>query len=149
MVGTRMTRRLRPRVLGMVFLILIVVVPIPKSLIQEWSVRVIDQDGVSVAGTPVSESWENYTFGISGGTTLYTNSEGTVVFPSQRYFRPIAYWFIKAVANVLGFGVHAGFGSVGRVWISDPRPKEVTTANCSNDQCTAQRIQSELRVVWR
>jgi hypothetical protein len=136
-------------IIALVSIVVVLVLPVPKTLVHEWSVRVIDQSGLSVSGIRVSESWESYTFGLSGGTSLYTTSEGRVVFPRQKRYWSIGYWMIKAAANIVGFGVHAGFGSIGRVWISDPRPKEVTGATCSDSNCSIRAIESELRVVWR
>jgi hypothetical protein len=140
------TRRLRFAVMMGVLLLLIF--PIPKVVIQQWSIRVLDENGVPVSGIRVSESWDNYTFGLSGGSSLYTSVDGRVVFPRQRHFGPVAYWVTKATANIVTFGIHAGFGSIGRVWISDPKPKEVTSVNCGGSRCTDDKLESELRLSW-
>src|SRR5262245_8847680 len=140
-------------------LVLLVLVPVPKSIIDEWSVRVFDEDGVPVAGMRVWESWENFTFQLSGWSESYTNSKGEVVFPAQKRFAPLMYWAVRGIWNVVGFGVHAGFGTVGRVWIADEKLREVqtsdprlmfmTAANCSDGSCTARRLESQFRVPAR
>lgn len=153
------SHHLRFRVLLVAVIVLILIVPIPKSFIQEWTVRVVDQNGVPVSGIRIWESWENYTFGLSGWTELYTDRSGKVVFPSQKQFAPLMYWMVKAIGNVLGFGVHAGFGTFGRVWIADqklrdfpiadPKFMELTAANCSDAHCTESKIESELQLPTR
>jgi len=114
---------------------------------------VIDQLGVPVAGIRVSQTWENYTFRLAGGSELITNIEGKATFPKQRRFAPLVYFGFKALANVVGFGAHAGFGTFGRVWIDNEsfkgdinRTTEFLAANCSDASCTAAELLSELRL---
>ena len=141
------------RVIGAIS-VLLLIAPIPKLLIDEWTVRVTDQHGLPSNGVRVWQNWENYTFNLSGSSEKYTDSQGTVVFPPQRRFAPIAFWVVKAIANVVGFGAHAGFGTFGRVWIADQEPNDSANltlldsgaANCSGDRCTADKLTSELRV---
>lgn len=151
-----MSLRTRPRFIATVVAVAVMIFPIPNVLIGEWPVRVTDQNGDSVSGIRVSQSWENYTYGLFGGEDLYTDSQGRVVFPRRRQFAPSAYWLTKATLNIVGFGVHAGFGSFGRVWISDPKlreqmprdPKAIDrlASNCSNAQCTDHQLQSHLQL---
>jgi hypothetical protein len=156
-----MTLRKRPWLFVIGGVIAIMIFPSPKVFVGEWLVRVIDQNGAPVSGIRVSQSWESYTYRLSGGEDLYTDSQGKVIFPRKSRFAPNGYWLIKATLNVLGFGVHASFGSFGRVWIADPRlsdpslresllrnPKaiELLADNCSNVLCTSGTRESQLRL---
>lgn len=125
---------------------LILMVPLPLHIVEEWTVRVVDQQGVPVSGIRVSGSWRNYTFDLSGGSDQYTDSDGRVIFPKQTQLRPIVYWLAKAGWTLLHLQAHASFGSRGRVWISDPIPAEITSANCADANCTAEKLKTEFRV---
>lgn len=136
--------------------VVVLLVPVPKLVVRQWSVRVLDTNGSPVSGIQVSLDWENNTFRITGGTESYTDSDGKVVFGNQRSYGPIAYWGAKAISNVVGFGVHAGFGTAARVRISDARListiateqrlLDLSRTNCFNAECTAAPLSSELRV---
>lgn len=151
----------RGKWLAVIVFFLIVVVPIPKVLIEEWSVRIVDEHGVPISGIRVLESWENYTFRVSGGAEKTTDSEGTVIFQRQRQFAPLLYWVAKSVSNIVGFGVHASFGTFGRVWTIDESLERlpptnqhqlpVADASCFDESCTSARLQSEFQLLkrWR
>jgi len=148
-------RRIRPKPLALI-VVAVLLVPVPKLVIGAWSVRVLDHTGIPLSGIRVWQTWENYTFQLSGSAESLTNTEGRVIFQKHRRFAPVAYWGIKAVSNVVGFGMHAGFGTFGRVWISDPklndlvrvdsRLMESTAANCSDASCTVANLESVFRL---
>jgi hypothetical protein len=152
---------LRRRVWAFLVLIIIGIVPVPKVFVGEWLVRVVDQHGFPVAGIRVSQSWESYTYNLSGADDLFTDSQGKVIFPRRRRIAPIGYWLIKATSNVVGFGIHASFGSFGMVVVADPRlsdpgikqkliedPKalELLGENCSRLGCVTGTLESQLRM---
>jgi hypothetical protein len=135
-------------------------VPIPQDFVGEWTVRVSDYDNRPISGARVSLSWKNYTFNVLGEQQdLYTNAEGKVTFGVQRKYGPLLYWAAKATANLVGFGMHAGFGTMARVWVSeiatlDPERKErlrgqnvtdALTSTCGS-KCSAERLDSHLQI---
>jgi hypothetical protein len=137
------------------------IAPIPQRFVGEWTVRVSDYDNRPIKGARVSQSWTNYTYNVSGEQNLYTDAEGKVVFAVQRRYGPVVYWLAKAAANVIGYGVHAGFGTMARVWVVeigdlDPERKErlmhdqnaidSLAATCGAN-CSAEAIQSHLRIL--
>ncbi len=127
--------------------LIVVLIPLPRVVLQEWAVHVVDQAGIPVSGIRVSCMWDDYTYSIGGGWDLYTNSEGWVTFPKTTLFRPILYWAWKAAWTVLNLLAHASFGVRGRVWISDTKASEHSSVLCSGNECTDARIESELRFV--
>jgi len=126
-----------------VLVVLLVAVPLPKTVIAEWTVQVIDQNDRPVSDIRVSSIWNDYTFGLSGGSDLRTNPEGIVRFAGETQFRPVLYWAIKAAVTQLN--LHSSSGFRGRVWVSDPTINGAS-AHCLDGQCTKGRLQSELMV---
>ena len=144
------------QVLILLFL-LIFIFPIPKVLIEEWSVRVIDQDGVPVSGIRVSGGRNNYTFGLAGGADFYTDADGKAIFPKHVVTEPVIYWTTRAAWNVLNLGVHASFGTIGAVRVSDQNlnwefgqsPERHSGATCADSECTSAKLHSQFRIVLR
>jgi hypothetical protein len=129
--------------------------PIPKLFVEEWSVRVTDQNGAPVSRIRISNEWENYTFNLSDGGELYTDALGNVTFPSQRRIAPLPYWTAKALLNVIGLLIHFSSGTFATVrvsdpdreWSIDPSGRWPSGANCANTKCTASKLHSELRII--
>ena len=145
---------------AIVLIVVVLLVPIPQQFVGEWTVRLTDYDNRPISGARVSQTWTNYTYNVSGDQHLYTDSEGKVVFAVRRKYGPLAYWIGKAVLNVLGFGVHAGFGTNAYVRATeigslDPKRRErlahdqtvidALGSNC-NAACSAKKIESNLHI---
>jgi hypothetical protein len=130
-------------------LVLLALIPVNIVFIAEWNVRVTDEREMPLSGIRVSQNWQNYTLGMSGGQDLYTGSEGTAVFTKRQQRAPIGYWFLRMVWTRFQYGVHASSGTVGTIRISDLKLVNPAGANCSDLQCTNQTIQSTLRSVLR
>ena len=122
-------------------------VPFPRTVLQEWGVRVVNEQGIPVSGIRVSCTLNDYTYGLRSGWDFYTNSEGKVAFPKTTFFRPPIYWIAKASWNMLNLLSHSSFGIRGRAWISDPQASEHESVLCSDESCTAHKLQSQLRFV--
>jgi hypothetical protein len=153
-----MRLRRRARVFLGVVVVIALVVPYPKLIVRKWSVRVVDSIGNPVSGVRVTQSWEHYTFLLSGGGEAMTDSTGTVTFPNQRSFQPVISLLARAVANVVGTGVHAGFGTSGYVSIVDHRisrsgltdmENSLMSANCSGKRCLSGELESRLQIPSR
>lgn len=144
-----MSKYFQPRFLIAAVAAFLLMLPVPLRIVEEWTVRVVDQHDVPVSGVRVSGSWRNYTFDLSGGSDRYTDSNGKVVFPKQTQFLPIGYWLAKPAWTLLHLQAHASFGSRGRVWISDPIHVETASANCANADCTVEKLKTEFRVALR
>src|SRR5262245_21208698 len=141
---------------GAVILLLVafLALPIRKLFVEDWSVRVSDQNGIPTSHIRVSLEWENYTFNFSGGDELYTDADGTVTFPRQALIRPICYWIAKAAWTFLNLGVHTSLGTAATVQVSDPdrlwsvdqSGNRSAGANCADANCTMSKLHSELRI---
>jgi hypothetical protein len=142
--------------------IIAIIIPIPLKFVGEWTVRVTDYDNRPINDARVLQSWKDYTFGVSGEQNVYTDSEGKVVFAPQIKYGPLAYWAVKAVANVVGFGMHASFGTSGRVRVVEMRTLDPERRKrLAYDQtvvdalgiacgpgCNAPRIESHLHIPY-
>src|SRR5438046_3047623 len=84
----RLRNRLSWRKRIIVMLVLFVGIPIPKLMVQKWTVRVIDESGSPLSGILLSEEWENYTFSSSGSDEFRTNDEGFAVFAKKPFTGP-------------------------------------------------------------
>jgi hypothetical protein len=132
----------------------LLLLPIPMVFVEEWSVRVTDENGIPVSHIRVSGEWENYTFNLSNGGELYTDVDGKVTFPKQGQIRPTFYWIAKAAWNLLNLGVHMSFGTFATVrvwdpdreWKRDPTGHWPAGANCANADCTFSKLHTELRI---
>jgi hypothetical protein len=134
---------------GFILLVVLFIglVPFPRTILQEWTVRVVNEHGIPMQGIRVSCELDDYTYGLSFGWDLYTNVEGKVVFPKTTLFRPAIYWIAKATWNLINLLGHASFGIRGRVWISDPQAADHESVVCSRQSCTAQKLETELPFV--
>ncbi len=149
----RSVRALSKQKLVWLFLSLFIF-PIPRVQITDWHVHVIDQHGLPVSGIRVSRHWNNYTFGLSGGADSYTDKQGSVIFRKDVRIRPTIYWVLRAAWNVVNLGVHASFGKIGEIGVSDPdRDWELDVASarpgaatCVDTNCTMATLHSELRI---
>src|SRR4051812_19203055 len=100
--------------------------PIPKVMVQEWTIRVVDESGAPLSGVMLTETWENYTFRVSGWDEFQrTNLDGIFVFPKKTVYRPVALWLLGALSN-LRAGVHACLGDFATVYPRDARIGEGT-----------------------
>lgn len=133
----------------LVMLVALSLIPVRKVLIADWSVHVVDQHDTPLNGIRVSRNWEQYTFDLSGGTDLYTGTDGLVRFPKLERRAPLAYWLFRAVWNRINYGAHASAGTHAWVGISDMRIAQPVSAHCADQQCTADAIESTLRAALR
>jgi hypothetical protein len=148
-------RYLHWKIAFVVLILASLTIPVPKVFVEDWSVRVTDQNDHPVPNIRVSRGWENYTFNLGDGGELYTDDGGTVSFPKQRQFRPTTYWVAMAAWNLLHLGVHASLGTVSTVrvsdsdreWSIDPTGRWPASAICSDAECNSSKLHSELRIL--
>lgn len=60
-----------------------VAILLPRVMVQEWSVRVIDEVGIPLPDVRLERAWDDYTFSASAGDELRTNQAGAAVFPRK------------------------------------------------------------------
>ena len=121
-------------------------IPINRVLIADWTLTVVDQRGTPLTKVLVAQAWHNYTYDLSGSEEKYTDPEGRVMFQGRHKRASFSYWVLKAVETQITYGAHASSGTVGYVRILDPRMTGPNSTTCSNDRCTTQEIQSQMRV---
>lgn len=121
-------------------------IPTRKVLIADWAVLVTDEINNPIPGIRVSESWNNYTLSLSGGSDLYTSAGGGAVFAKRERRAPVSYWLVRSLWTKVTYGAHASSGTVGTVWVSDPRFASAGGANCRESACTSKMISSQIRL---
>jgi len=74
----------------LIILIVLAFVPFETTLVPEWKVKVIDENGNPYVGKLVRQSCHNYTLGVSpcsgvSDSAKITDKNGYVVFQKERY----------------------------------------------------------------
>jgi hypothetical protein len=119
-------------------------------MIEEWTVRVLDENGAPVQDIRAGQLWHRYTFGLDGAYEMRrTNAYGVAAFPRRAYWAPIVFWALRAASVQLN--VHGSSGTDGQVsMVLDPRKFEpirgYETDHCSDAHCTDTPLDSELRL---
>jgi hypothetical protein len=81
-----MRNRLSRRTLLLVGSLVALLVPIPSTVVPEWRIRIIDQEGKPYPENFVRQSWKHYSLDLSSGTNLedrWTDADGYVQFPER------------------------------------------------------------------
>jgi hypothetical protein len=107
-----MTRR---RALGLL-LIISFLVPYPTTVVPEWKIRVIDQDGRPFVGEEVREIWQHYSLESEGHEEeRLTDEKGYVVFPERRIWSPLLW---RIFSTGIAAALTLAHGSMGvSAWV--------------------------------
>ncbi len=104
------SRRLAIIVVPLVILIGLFL-PLPTTVVPEWTIRVVDQNGNPVAGSKVRQIWQHYTFEETGHEEVrVTDQNGIVTFPRRVIARPI---LIRITYTAWAFVTLIAHGSMG------------------------------------
>jgi hypothetical protein len=132
-------------ILGFLFFVM----PMPRALVQPWTVRVVDTSGAPVAGVHVAEEWEDYAFSISGRDEQVTDSSGQVVFKRKLAYRPAAFYAGAALSNLVMLA-HASWGMGAHVIVGAERVPDDHAPHgywCSSrKECSAGPRHTEIRI---
>src|SRR5947209_3291079 len=56
-----------------------------RAFVAPCTVILVNKAGKPVQGARISESWNAYSYDLSGGLDLVTNENGEVMFPPQKF----------------------------------------------------------------
>ncbi len=92
--------------------VLLMFYPFEITVAPVWRIRVVDEEGHSIEGVAVEQSWQ-HAAAWSGEREqkLSTNSDGYVTFPRRTVRISLLLWLIQPVFGFLEAGVHGDFGS--------------------------------------
>ena len=84
------------------------VYPFETTIIGEWKLRVIDEQGKPAPDVPISESWDNYRIGVPDQTEiLVSDNNGYIVFPQRTVRISLFKRFLGIIANALRMHGHS------------------------------------------
>lgn len=98
-----LTRRKKLVIPGLI--ILLVLYPFETTVVPEWKLNVVDEDGVAYEGLRVVEYWKHYSLELGGGMNgeeRYTDRNGLIHFPRRTIRMPlIGRVFLTTIAWIL------------------------------------------------
>jgi hypothetical protein len=140
---------------GIVMLILtitsliLVSIQTERTFVESCVVVVRDRSGQAAQGVRVSESWDAYSYELSGGGDLWTDESGQVYFPKGAGRHTMLFWLLRPIVNRLYYGVHAGYGIYANIHISQPGEQNPNGFSCSGKKCSEHPIELQFQVAWR
>ena len=98
------------------FLILILLLPFPTTVVPEWRLRVIDYNDQPFVGEEVMEIWQHYSLESDGHSEVRrTDESGYVVFPRRKIWSPL---LLRIVSTSLAAVLTLAHGSMGvNAWV--------------------------------
>jgi hypothetical protein len=113
--------------------IIILLVPFPTTALPEWKVRVVDSDGNPVSGARVTRTWDDYTLGFHGGSELWTDADGYVVFPKQFITASLLRRIALPILSYVPINPHASTGFYASAWaVTENNSSEIIKLNLQN-----------------
>jgi hypothetical protein len=89
-----------------------------ETVVPEWTIRIVNSDGVPIVGAPVLERWRHFGVESAGHTELRaTGPDGRVVFPRRSIrITPLGRCTGRA-ASVARSSHEASFGPMGQILV--------------------------------
>jgi len=129
--------RRRRILIGLIVVLIILLVPIPSTVVPAWRIRIVDQEGGPVTNINVRQHWQHYSFQAEGREIdARPDPDGYVSFPRRVAWAGALPRLLGPVLNVVTLGVHASFGPTAAVqawnagyegWVDykgEPQPPE-------------------------
>jgi hypothetical protein len=88
----------------------------------------------------VSESWNAYSFDLSGGSDSWTNGNGEASFRRQIERHSLLFWQLRPVVTRLNYGVHASSGIDAHIGVSEPGRQNTSGFSCSDSECSGHAL---------
>ncbi|MDQ4120756.1 MAG: hypothetical protein M3209_04845 [Acidobacteriota bacterium] len=89
----------------------ILLVPFPTTVVPEWKVRVVDQNGKPFVGEAVREYWQHYSLESSGHQEeRLTDENGYVVFPKRTIWSPLLWRIVSTSLAAVSTLAHGSMG---------------------------------------
>lgn len=110
--------------------VVVVIIPFETSHLDEWRVRVVDENNTAYSGKSVVQFCENYTLGVApcfeqGESTKVTDKHGYVTFPKRTFRLSLLSRIVRTAFNFVMIIAH---GSVGNdIYLQATGPQGVAT----------------------
>jgi hypothetical protein len=89
-------------------LVVLAVYPFETTIIEEWKLRVIDEQGKPATGVPISEYWDNDRIGVpQQSEMLVSDSAGYIIFPKRMVRISLSKRLFGITTNALRFHGHS------------------------------------------
>ena|SRR5688572_6976950 len=114
--------RKRYLILAIVCLIIIVMLfPIPSTIVPQWRLQVMDVNGTTCPNMRVTQSWGHYALFIDGNYSSddrFTDANGYVQFPARTVSATLPRRLMMPVVTRIATIMHGGWGVDSAVWAS-------------------------------
>ena len=124
-----------------------------REFVASCMVTVTGKEGHAIPNIRVSESWNAYSYDLSGGLDLQTDADGKAYFPGQSSTQSLLFWYFRPALTRLNYGVHASSGISASFGISEPgsgiTSGETRGFTCVDQQCLAHPMAFEMKLVDR
>lgn len=114
------------RILIFVF-ILVLLIPFPTTIVPEWKIRAVDENGNPAISATFRQNWDHYSYDVHGVEFRKSDENGFVIFPKRTFTVPLIYRIVRSASAYLLLFMH---GSVGRD----------STINAFTDKCSSDLI---------
>jgi len=123
--------KISPRQIVILAFIFALLIPFPTTIVPEWKIRAVDESGNPFAGAGFRQSWNHYSYDISGQEFREVDENGYVVFPERTFTAPLIY---RVVRSGLAYLLLLAHGSVG----------SSASVNATTDKCSSEHLEYEL-----
>jgi hypothetical protein len=113
----------------------VALVPIRRTIVESWTVLVVDMGGQPVAGVSVAMNWTHYSFAVRGDADLVTASDGMVTFPRAVRTYPMAYWGLRRLLVAINVHGSSGTYAMVRAIVPSVQPDPGFLDSCSDETC--------------
>lgn len=120
-----------------------------RTFVASCTVVVSDRIGGPLEHVRVSESWNAYSYDLSGGGDARTDEQGRVSFPRRGSRHSLLFWQLRPLLTRLNYGVHASSGITAYIGTSEPGEQNTSGFTCSDRECIDQPLELKFQVKWR
>ncbi len=94
-----------------VCLLIILLFPYKTVIVPEWKIQAVNDRGEPLANVTFRQSWDNYTYGMSGGTMYELDGSGYVVLPEHSFYAPLIYRIPRSMLAHMMTMAHGSLGN--------------------------------------
>ncbi len=118
----------------LIIIALILFFPYKTTIVPEWKIRAVDNQGEPIPHARFRQSWDNYSYDISGMEFFEGDDNGYVVLPERAFYAPLIY---RIPRSTLAYLLLLAHGSVG-----NDASLNALTDKCSSEHLNYEQIKS-------
>jgi hypothetical protein len=122
--------RFSRRLLIVAVISLILFIPYKTTIVPEWKIRAVDNQGNPVSHARFRQGWDNYSYDISSMEFWEADDNGYVTLPERSFYAPLAY---RIPRSALAYLLLLAHGSVGNS----------ASLNALTDKCSSKHLNYE------